>query len=153
MSGKFVVQKSGHIFSTIDIVQAHEQISKVKIYGGMIGLTRNQPALLWWTVAGPQMARIVQEFEGSLKPPTASTNILHHEQVPGIQKDFVRNVKSMVSTIQDMANPFTEDRHDLSEAVSNSLYNVKTIGQQQYDTFVDESLVVFSPICKSHSQE
>lgn len=95
------------------------------------------------------MARIVQEFQGSLKPPTASTNTHHHEQVPGVQKEFVRDVKSMVSTMQDMDNPFTEDSHDLtvldtkqimSEAVSNSLYNVKTIGQQQYDTFVEGRL-------------
>ena len=56
----------------------------------------------------------------------------------------------MVVTMQEFDNPFTDDSHDLtvldtkqvmSDVICKSLYNVKQIGQQQYNTFVHERLV------------
>ena len=43
--------------------QAHEQNNAVsKCDGGAIGLTEDQTALRRWTVAGPEISRLVDEF-------------------------------------------------------------------------------------------
>ena len=65
--GKFVLHKSLRQFSGIPIDKAHEQNNgMVKEEGGAVGLTENPSALRWWMVAGPEMARIIDEFEDSM---------------------------------------------------------------------------------------
>ena len=49
--GRFVVKKTTHVFSGIAIDQAHEQNN----------------ALRRWMVSGPEMARLIGEFEVSTK--------------------------------------------------------------------------------------
>ena len=66
--GHFVVQKSDHAFSTMAIDQAYEQMNeKIKGDGGVIGLTDNPTALQRWIMGGPEVARIVDEFETSFQ--------------------------------------------------------------------------------------
>ena len=61
-----MVQKSDHIFLLMALDQAHEQMNeKIKGDGGVIGLTDNQTALQRLITAGPEVARIVDEFENS----------------------------------------------------------------------------------------
>jgi hypothetical protein len=38
---------------------------KMKGDGGVIGLTENPNALLRWIVAGPEITRVIEEFENS----------------------------------------------------------------------------------------
>ena len=62
--GSFVAHKSNRVFSSIALDQAHEQVNAlVKGEGGAVGLTENPSALRRWMVAGPEIARMVQEFE------------------------------------------------------------------------------------------
>ena len=62
--GKFTVQKTAKAFSSIPLGQAHEQNNElIKGEGGVIGITENPTALLRWMVAGPELARMVTEFE------------------------------------------------------------------------------------------
>ena len=64
MEGKFTVQKTKHAFSSIAMDHAHEQMNAcIKGDGGAVGLTENPSALLRWMVAGPEIARCIQEFE------------------------------------------------------------------------------------------
>ena len=64
VDGKFTVRKSSHTFSAIPLDQAHEQNNAdVKDDGGAIGLTENPSALLRWMVAGPEVSRLVNEFQ------------------------------------------------------------------------------------------
>ena len=64
--GNFVVQKSTHVFSTMAMDQAHEQMNDlIKGDGGVIGITANPSALIKWITAGPEISRIVDEFENS----------------------------------------------------------------------------------------
>lgn len=125
--------------------------AKIKGDGGVIGLTENPQALLRWIIAGPECGRIIDEFE-SCFPSTQQTaaSTLHHEQVPSIQKQFTHDVKEMVSTMQELGNPFLEDSNDLiildtkvvmGENVVNNLQNIRDIGQQQYATYVQERLI------------
>ncbi len=80
MKGNFVVKKSKHAFSSIAIDQAHEQNNAhVKGAGGAIGLTENAAALHRWMVSGPEMARVIEEFEGSIKK-MQDIDCHHYEQ-------------------------------------------------------------------------
>lgn len=81
VQGKFVVQKTQHLFSMIALDQNHEQENEViKGDGGAVGLTESPTALRRWMVAGPEIARVVKEFESSFEV-RKPINIQHHEQV------------------------------------------------------------------------
>ena len=55
-------------FSKIPTDQANEQNNaSEKGDGGTVGLTENDAALRRWTVGGPKMDRLVQEFESATK--------------------------------------------------------------------------------------
>lgn len=64
--GSFVVHEPQRVFSPIALDQAHEQVNAlVKGDGGAVGLTENSGALRRWMVAGPELSRMIQEFEES----------------------------------------------------------------------------------------
>ena len=66
--GKIAVKKSRHAFSATAIDQAHEQNNAcVKGDGVAVGLTENPAALRRWFVSGPEMARVIGKFEGSIE--------------------------------------------------------------------------------------
>ena len=81
-AGNFVVHKTQCVHSGIAIDHAHEQNNKcVKGDGGAIGLTENSSELLRWMIAGPEIARIIAEFEISKdirSSKTKCTDTLHH---------------------------------------------------------------------------
>ena len=65
--GNLVVFKTTKRFSAIPVDQAHENNNEiVKGSGGAIGLTENPAAFRKWMLAGPEQARIIQEFEANL---------------------------------------------------------------------------------------
>ncbi len=68
----------------------------------------------------------------------------------GIQKDFVKKVKSLTATITDMGNPFLEESNDLlsldnrdilGEDAVTSVRKAEWLGQSQYDNFVADRIV------------
>ena len=66
LKGNFVVQKTAHRFSAIAIDQGHEQNNAaVKDDGGAVDLSESPAALKRWMVSGPEMARVIGEFEAS----------------------------------------------------------------------------------------
>ena len=112
--GHFTVNKSNHAFSAVAIDQAHEQNNAtVKGDGGAVGLFQNEDALTKWMVSGPEIARILAEFDASLCTINRQEDMCHHDQSKGVQKDFVEKVKSLTASITDMGNPFLEDSNDL----------------------------------------
>ncbi|KAG1674197.1 Arachidonate 12-lipoxygenase, epidermal-type [Nymphon striatum] len=61
--GSFTVQKTKKIFSSIAIDQAHELNNAcIKGDGGAVGLTNNPAALRRWMIAGPEVARVIEEL-------------------------------------------------------------------------------------------
>ena len=88
--GKFVVQKSKHVFSLIALDQNHEQDNEsVKGVRGAIGLTENPGALQRWVISGPEVSHTVKEFESSFLP-CLDNDVRHHEQVHGVQLSFAK---------------------------------------------------------------
>ena len=78
--GFFVVQNTQHHFSKIAPDQYHEQMNEIiKKDGREVGLTENEAALKRWMVLGPEIARIVNEFEDCCARDT-TTSHLHHDQ-------------------------------------------------------------------------
>eukprot|EP00733_Pompholyxophrys_punicea_P000334 Pompholyxophrys_punicea_v1_NODE_82_length_3700_cov_3.100110.p3 type:complete len:100 gc:universal NODE_82_length_3700_cov_3.100110:1367-1068(-) len=83
------------------IDQAHEQQNAIfKGDGGAIGLTENRTALTRWLLAGPDLARLVGEFEKEIEN-FSPTSYDHHEN--GL---CPRQVNSLIATISSMGNPF-----------------------------------------------
>ena len=66
--GQFVVHKANTDFPSIAIDQVHEQNNAlIKGDGGVVGLMDNLAALFRWTVAGPEICRVVGEFADAMK--------------------------------------------------------------------------------------
>ena len=149
-NGGFTVQKTAEVFSSIDIDQAHEQ-NNAMVEGdrGAVGLTKNPTTLQRWMISGPEVARLIAEFEASsdteerMKP--GSTK--HHEEAISTQLSFTKDVKSLISVIDDMGNSFTDesgdliilDTKDLADAsVVKTVEEVETVGWEQFETIVKE---------------
>ena len=65
-AGKFTVHKTSNKFSGIAIDHCHEQLNAVvKGQGGAVGLTEDPGALRRWMLAGPEVVRLLNEFEQS----------------------------------------------------------------------------------------
>ena len=102
-AGNFVINKTGHKFSAIAIDQCREQSNaRVKGSGGAIGLMENPGGLRRWTVAGPEIVRITEKFESGKDQGEEKR---HHGAQPGLQRKFVNEVMSLVTTIDEMITP------------------------------------------------
>ena len=151
MSGNVVVRKTTNKLSAMAIDQAHEQNNAmVKGSGGAIGLTGNPGALRRWMVAGPEIARITTEFEEqAIHQSDSDTEHHHHDQQPGVQAAFLKDVKALVKVLEDMGNPFLECSQDLlvidtrdimDTQVAETVRRIETIGNEQFTKFVTERL-------------
>ena len=148
-AGKFVIYKTSNKFFAMAICQCHEQNNAlVKGSRGAIGLTGNPGALRRWAVAGPEIVRITKEFEGD-RGHFVTANQQHHDQQPGVQQNFLKDVTSLVTVIDDMGNPFLEKSHDLvvldtknimDASVVETVRKIKSLGLDQYKKFVEERL-------------
>jgi hypothetical protein len=149
-AGMFVVQKTEHVFSMIALDQNHEQENKdIKSEGGAVGLTENPAALRRWMISGPEIAEAIKEFESTFLD-SGPSDCRHHEQAAHVQTSFSKDVFSLVSTNDEMGNPFMEDSSDLlvldtkdvmDECVVQFVKQAQKTGQSQYDTYVSERLV------------
>ena len=101
-------------------------------------------------IGGPEIARMVTESDEGQSAPEKKQSTKHHEQVPSVQNSFLKNVKSLVSSVEDLGNQFKEDSGDLlaldtkdimPAEVVESVQNIKKIGQSQYKAFVSERMV------------
>ena len=112
IKGNVVVKKTTHVFSGIAIDQAHEQNNvSVKVDDGAVGLIENPAALRGWMVYGPEMARLIGEFEVSTKK-RKKTDFRHHKQTKHAQMTFGRHITSLTDVIEEMGNPFAENSKD-----------------------------------------
>ena len=151
MKGHFTVKKTSHAFSNLAIDQAHEQNNAVvKDGGGAVGLTECPAALQRWMLIGPEMARVINDFERSVDSALCTSDTRHHEQRPGVQKISLQDVMSLKATIDEYSNPFLKTSVDLlvldtrdivDKSVIANLYRIEALGCQHYDNVVSERLV------------
>ena len=97
-------------FSGMALDQAHEQLNALVMgEGGAVGLTENAAALRRWMVAGPEIPRMIQEFEGVSQRPGSE----HHTKSHSTQFSFKQDVGYLTDAIHDLGNPFLGDSGDL----------------------------------------
>ena len=147
-NGNFVVHKSDRHFSSVAIDQAHEQNNaSIKGDGGAIGLTEDPAALRRWMVAGPEIRKLVTDYETASGSKDVKSDTRHHEQSPAAQKTFLEKVQRLTMVLEEMGNPFTEvtgdlltlDTKDIAE--SSAAERVATHlqkGKEQFKTFMDK---------------
>lgn len=145
--GNFAIHKSPKNFSSMAIDQAHEQNNAIiKGDGGAIGLTEDPSALRRWTVAGPEVSRLLAEYENSAGSKTKVNNLQHHEQNLTTQRAFYKNVKSLTTTLEELGNPFQEettdlltlDTKDIADPTRSALVATHhTRGKEQYTAFLN----------------
>ena len=152
--GHFVIHKTKRVFSGIALDQAHEQNNaSVKGDGGAVGLTENPSALRRWMVAGPEVSRLVEEFESCLHMAQSDEGIegvQHHDVSQSIQGTFVHDISSLTQVICEMGNPFLEETQDLFSLDTKEFANpgmirvvqeMETIGKKQAEVFYTERLI------------
>ncbi len=133
--------------------QCHEQNNAmVKGSGGAIGLTGNAGALRCWMVAGPEIARIITEFEEQglhSQYDAGNSGNHHHDQKPSVQSVFLKDIGALVTVLEEMGNPFLEHSQDLlvidireimDTQVAETVKRIETLGKEQYTNFVTERL-------------
>ena len=118
-----------------------------------------------WMVAGPEMARVIGEFEDSVQSlrqkQSQGPDIKYHKQVKSVQATFAKQVKALIChTLDEMGNPFEETSQDLlvidskdivGDSVVTTIWNIEKIGKQLYSTFDKSRLCnrtesLFSPL-------
>ena len=145
----WVLSKTSHKFSAISFDLAHEQENKiVKGAGGAVGLTENPTAFRRWMLSGPEMARLLKEFEEEYLADDDKedlTNLQHHEQGHSTQKKFQQHVVSLSETMKQMGNPFLDDfeelvtldsRNCVDKSVVHTVRSLEETGKKQYKDFV-----------------
>ena len=110
--GFFTIDKTQNPFSMIGFDQKHEQQNKeLNMHGGNLNLS-DECVFTEWAVAGPEIARVITEFEaGILTRKNAVLN--HHDQSPSVQQRFVAHTKALIIAFQEAGNPFDEDSHEV----------------------------------------
>ena len=117
LAGKFTVQKTNRKFSSISDDQAHEQNNKIiKDDGGAIGILHSPKALMRWMVGGPEVARMISQYNESMKDDPDSRS--HHENTVAFEKRFRKDVRALVEAFEKEGNPFEEEDDVLLMAVS-----------------------------------
>ena len=136
--------------------QAYEQNNKiVKGDGGAIGLTEGSTQLLRWMVSGPEISRIINDFELSqelvrnISKQEEQEHLRHHEQMKGVQNTFRNQVNVVCSTIEEMGKPFTDQTGDLfvldtrdtaDSKVVETVRTVEQLSKDQYQQFATKRL-------------
>ena len=129
--------------------QAHEQVNAcVNGDGGAVGLTDDPNALRCWMIAGSDVARAIGEFQEAMEPvhrdnteePLESK---HHKENESWQKLFVKDVRSLTSSIEELGNLFEEDSKELLTLYTKQIADISVrsaykTGKDQFDLFVKE---------------
>ena len=149
MQGKFVTQKSHRPFSSLSDDQVHEQNNRnVKHDGGAVDILDNPSALMKWMISGPEIARMVTEFEEECGINGNVEEGFHHEDTKSFQKHFEKHIRNVVEIFEEEGNPYQEgntlmsliDKNVLEGKAVESVKIAAKIGSDQYQTYVQERL-------------
>jgi len=111
------------LFSSFLIDQAHEQNNAcIKGDGAAVVLTDKLSALRRRMVAGPEVARPIEEFQDQNQHRRRQTADTRHGQMPSVQASFLKDVRSLVDVIEGLGNPFEEESQMYSKWTQRRLY-------------------------------
>ena len=137
-AGNLTVRNTKNVFSSIPIDQVHEQNNAlIKGDGGAVGVTDNPSALLRWMIAGPEVARVIEEFRDGHLHRGRREDTRHHDHTPIVQTSFAQDVRALVRGIEELGNTFEEESMDMvvldikeiaGLAAAETVRNVTNIG-------------------------
>ena len=95
--------------------------------------------------AGPEISRIIEEFEDQTCMDYDDDDIesLQHQEALGAQVTFQKQVQNIVAVIKAKGNPFSDNfselvtldtRKVLDSSVAESVKSITTLGEENYDT-------------------
>ena len=146
LKGRFITQKGIRKFSMISDDHAHEQENKiVKGTGGAIGIFDSLIALAKWIIAGPEIARMLEDFEDSFNDEIKGNNETKHpENTASFEKMFRKDFEALKKEFSRVGNPFEDgseqmhtivSRNIMDESSSQSVYSARCLGQEQYHQY------------------
>ena len=109
--------------------------------------TRHLDPSMLFMLAGPDCARMVQEFEAIHDPPPSSTG--HHEEGRSLQATSRKDISSFVKVVGQLGNPFVatslelvalDTQNVMEESVVASLSEIREFGQTLHAAYVRERL-------------
>ena len=162
-AGKIMVHKTNNKFSAMAIDQYHDQKNDI-IKGSCVavGLTDNPPAHGSLMVVGPEVARMIAEFDDdTMTSHQKDSEQHHHEQHPGSisPSNICKRSQSLSAMVEEMGSPFLEDSEDLlvlhtkdnmNVTVWETVRIVEIFGEEQYLRFVNEKLIASDRVCKMY---
>ena len=115
-------------------------------------------------VAGPEQARILQQFEENLFPEGETSDHQQHEQGAASQERFKKQVQNMFQVMLDMGNPFTDECSELlvldtrnctTDAVVSTVMTIEDVGWEQYQKYfkaviVDRKSSIHEPLRRNN---
>ena len=121
---------------------------KSKESGGAIGLTENPQMLERWMVAGPELCRVVEEFEGVQNE---LGELPHHQEGRASWRRFLSHVRDLIklNVILMNGNPFQEQLRGLvslgdkvceSPTSAHSVYFIESTGKEQFKNYQESIL-------------
>ena len=128
--------------------QSHEQMNKIlQGNGGASDLYDDSDAITLYMLAGPDCARMIEEFERVHDRTILSTG--HHEEAHSLQSKFLKDVQSFMKVLNVMGNPFLttgnelialDTRAEMEDAVAVSLSKIHEVGQALHEEYVNTRL-------------
>lgn len=146
-NGNFSFLKTKTKFSRIALDQLHEQNNKyIKSVSGATVLVNREDdgALVRWELCGPELARILEEFEDNKVIKLAK----HHEDTKAFIRDFEKDVDTLSKSFS--SNPFllgnltVINNTDMAfePNVFHNLQNLLATGEKQLFSFIKDRLVM-----------
>ena len=148
MQGNFCVTKGAVGFTSIapDHGIEHEN-RKLKVTGGIVGITQNEKALDRYFLIASEVAKLVDEFEQQYGMNSDVCIKQHHEVTGGKLAWVTKNAAKLKQVIVDHGDPFLSDETDLyniltkeviDEKISKEILERDKIGQNMFKEFVKE---------------
>ena len=102
--------------------------------------------MIRWETYGPEVARIINEFEESIKlqtPEKDDSNFhLHHEDSAKFSSDVKTLCKSMTINLFSQTKLMTIiNSHVISDVAFNTLNKMEAVGENQFIDFLNDRLI------------
>ena len=149
LKGQLTTQKGIRKFSRISDDHAHEQNKKfVKGTGRAIGIFDSAIALAKWMIAGPEIARMCENFEDFFNDEVKGNNETKktHYFENMFRKNFEakrKNFLELVIHLRMTQQMYTiVSRNIMDESSSQSLYSARCLVQEQHHQYTTDVLVL-----------
>ena len=166
IKGNFSFLKTNTHFSRIALDQVHEQNNrKIKGISGATHLInrQNDSALIRWELCGPEIDRLLTDFEDNINITNKEGISKHHEDNETFQSNFYSDVENVYNGFT--CNPFelseltmvSRTEIKFAENIFHNLSKLENSGKQQLNMFIQDRLIygkvsIDSRIIKNHFQ-